>query len=188
MKPIIVIEHLEPKLWPWCKIEYASISKLVQKSNLWFTNIKSDLFLKGLGKCYKKSVRDLNLENVCVLDPDARNSLTPAAAKKFNYFIIGGILGDYPPRNRTKNELTKFILGAETRNLGRGQLSTDNAVFVLKKILDGFYLSNLKFQDGAVIKINKVESIELPYYYPLINGKPRMSKKLVDYLKKKRTF
>ena len=97
-------------------------------------------------------------------------------------------MGDYPPRNRTKNELTKFLLGAEIRNLGKNQLSTDNAVFVLKKILDGFSLNNLKFQNGAVIKINKVESIELPYYYPLINGKPRISKKLVAYLKKKRTF
>ena len=88
MKPIIVIEHLEPKLWPWCKIEYESISKIVPKSNLWFTNIKNDLYLKSLGKCCKKSVRELNLENVCVLDPDARESLTPTEAKKFNYVKV----------------------------------------------------------------------------------------------------
>ena len=39
---IYVIEHLEPKLWEWCEIEYESISKIVGKENLWFTNIKNE--------------------------------------------------------------------------------------------------------------------------------------------------
>jgi len=39
-KTVYIIEHLEPKLFPWCMIEYKHISKTVGKSNLWFTNIK----------------------------------------------------------------------------------------------------------------------------------------------------
>ena len=35
-----IIEHLEPRLWKWCMIEYKNISKIVGRKNLWFTNIK----------------------------------------------------------------------------------------------------------------------------------------------------
>ncbi|MEK6847068.1 MAG: SAM-dependent methyltransferase [Nanoarchaeota archaeon] len=188
MKQIIIIEHLEPKLWPWCKIEYESISKIIHKSNLWFTNIKNSNFLKKIGKVSKKSIKEINLENACVLDPNASKKLTPKEAKKFKYFIIGGILGDYPPRKRTKKELTKFLPQAQKRNLGKKQFSTDNAVFVLKKIINGTPLKKIKFQNKAIVKINQIESIELPYYYPLVNGKPRISKKLIKYLKSKNTF
>ena len=188
MKQTIIIEHLESKLWPWCKIEYESISKIIPKSNLWFTNIKNNNFLKKLGKSSKKSVKELNLKNACVLDLEASKTLTPRESKKFDYFIIGGILGDYPPKKRTKKELTNFLSKAKARNMGTKQFSTDNAVFVLKKIIQGTPLKKIKFQNKAVIKINQVESIELPYYYPLVNGKPRISEKLINYLKKKKDF
>src|SRR3990167_4506583 len=108
MKQIIIIEHLEPKLWHWCKIEYQSISKIIPKSELWFTNIKSNNSMSKIGKLSSKSIKNIKLENACVLDPEAKKTLTPKEAKNFKYFIIGGILGDYPPKKRTKKELTKF--------------------------------------------------------------------------------
>ena len=37
---IYIIEHLEPKLWEWCILEYEHISQTVGKDNLWFTNIR----------------------------------------------------------------------------------------------------------------------------------------------------
>ena len=185
MKPIIIIEHLEPKLWPWCKIEYESILKIIPKSNLLFTNIKSNYkFIKRLGKISKKSIKNIKLKNACILDPNAKKTLTPEDTKKFKYFIIGGILGDYPPRKRTKEELTKFMPNTEARNLGKKQFSTDNAVYVLKEIIQGTPLSSMKFKNKLTIKINEIESIDLPYYYPLINGKPRISEKLIEHLKK----
>ena len=189
MNQIIIIEHLEPKLWTWCIIEYRSISNIIPKSNLWFTNIKQkSTELKKLGNVSKESVIDMVLDNACILDPDAPKTLTPKEAKDFKYFIIGGILGDYPPRKRTKVELTDKMKRAERRNIGKKQFSTDNAVYVLKQIIDGTPLNKMKFQNKLNIKINKIESIELPYYYPLINGKVRISKELVGYLKKKKGF
>ena len=189
MKPIIIIEHLEPKIWPWCKIEYESISRIIQKNKLWFTNIKNNSnFIKKLGKVSKSSIRNIELKNACILDPNAHKRLNPKEAKRFDYFIIGGILGDYPPKKRTKEELTDKIINIPARNLGKKQLSTDNAVYVLKRIIQGTPLKRIKLQNKAVIKVNNIESIELPYYYPIINGKPRISKKLVNYLKRKRTF
>lgn len=129
----------------------------------------------------------MELDNVCILDPDAKKTLTPKESKKFKYYIIGGILGDYPPKKRTKVELTSKMKGV-ARNMGKQQFSTDNAVYVLERIISGTPLSKLKFQNKLNIKINKVESIELPYYYPLINGKPRISNALVNYIKKKKNF
>jgi ribosome biogenesis SPOUT family RNA methylase Rps3 len=189
MKQIIVIEHLEPHVWPWCVIEYKNIAKNIGKSNLWFTNVKEKSSqLKKLGKVSKDSILNIKLESVCVLDPDAKKTLTPKEAKKYKYFIVGGILGDYPPKKRTKVELTKKLKYACARNMGKKQFSTDNAVYVLDKIIKGTPLNKMKFQNKLNIKLNEIESIELPYYYPLINNKPRISKELLNYIKKKKDF
>lgn len=58
-------------------------------------------------------------------------------------FVFGGILGDHPPRDRTK------LLRADIetlRNLGQPQLSTDTAVLVSKLILvNGMELEKIPF-------------------------------------------
>lgn len=190
--PAYIIEHLEPSVYPWCLIEYKNISRIVGKDNLWFTNIKrkskNSEELKKFGKVIKESVTKLNLKNSCILDPEARATLTPKEAKSFDYFIFGGILGDYPPRKRTTPELTSKIKGAEARNIGKAQFSTDNAVLVTKEIVDGKDFKDMKFQDTLTIKINDVESIDLPYSYPITNGKPQISEELIKFLRKKKGF
>ena len=189
MKQTFIIEHLEPKLWEWCIIEYKNISKIIGKKNLWFTNIKENgKKLQALGKVIEESIKNLNLKNACVLDPKAREELNSRDSKKFDYFIFGGILGNHPPEKRTEKELSNYIKWAKKRNLGKAQLSTDSAVFVVKQILEGKKLIEMKFQDSAEIKINKIESVILPYKYPLKNNKVFMSKELVRYLKKKKSF
>jgi ribosome biogenesis SPOUT family RNA methylase Rps3 len=189
MKPIFIIEHLEPRVWKWCTYEYEHISKIVGKKNLWFTNIKrKNKSLEKFGKVFKQSVKEMNLKNVCVLDPEADKTLSPAEANNFDYVVFGGILGDYPPRKRTKKELTKFLPNAEKRNIGKRQLATDNAVYVVHEIIKGKYFSDLKFKQGVTIKINKIESTDLPFRYALVDGKPLISEKVVNYLKRKRDF
>ncbi|MBI2047253.1 hypothetical protein HYT26_03780 [Candidatus Pacearchaeota archaeon] len=189
--PIYIIEHLEPRLSKWCLIEYKHISEIVGKRNLWFSNIKLKKDrekLKRYGRVIKESVSKLNLKNACILDPDARKTLAPKEARKFRYFIFGGILGDYPAKKRTKDKLTKFVKNAAARNIGKKQFSTDNAIYVAKQIASGKNFSNLKFKDKIEIQKNKVESFILPYRYALHEGKPLASKELVRYLKRKRTF
>ena len=221
MKPIFIIEHLEPKLWPWCIIEYKSISKLVGKDNLWFTNInkRDKQKLSNYGKVYTESIKniDINLDKTCILDPDAPKTLEPKDAKSFHYFIFGGILGDDPPRKRTAPELTHFLPKAHKRNIGKEQFSTDNAVYVTSEIIKGKSLKEIEFQDTIEIPINNVESVILPYRYPLIKkslsprgtfgcsgmqrpkgrglnripdikSKPRISQELITYLKNKKGF
>lgn len=190
-KQIYIIEHLEPKLFEWCLIEYEHISKIVGKSNLWFTNIKSDADackLKKFGRVFRNPVMDFKLTNSCILDPEATQVLSPKDASRYSYFIFGGILGDYPPKKRTKQELTKFIKNADTRHIGEEQMSTDNAVYTVKQIASGKKFSDLKYCDKISVKINEFEEIDLPYRYNLVKGKPFMSPKIVAYLKRKKSF
>ena len=188
-KLIYIIEHLEPELFEWCLIEYEHISETVGKDNLWFTNIEDEKAKKKLekfGKVFSESVRDMDLKNSCVLDPESNKTLE--TSDNFEYYIFGGILGDYPPKKRTKEELTKFIVNAETRNIGKEQMSTDNAVYTVKQIVSGNKFSELKFIDNASIEINEFETVDLPYRYNLVNGGPFMSKKIRNYLIKKKGF
>jgi ribosome biogenesis SPOUT family RNA methylase Rps3 len=189
MKPIFIIEHLEPKLWPWCIIEYTSISAIVGKNNVWFTNLNTQK-LSNCGRVIKKPVSKLEIDfsQACILDPLAKDTLTPKAAKQYRYFIMGGILGEEKLNGRTKRELTAQFPQVHAYNLEIDQFSTDNAVYVTNKIIEGTPISKMPFKDTIEIRMNAIESVILPYRYPLVNGKPRISPELITYLKKKKGF
>jgi len=185
--PLYVIEHLEPHVYNWCKLEYTHISKRVGKENLLFTNT-ANIFLKTIGRVDKKKAKQLTFEKACVLDPDSSVLLTSAIAKKFEIFIFGGILGDDPPKERTKVELSASDLPYPRFNLGKEQMSTDTAVIVTKKIVDGTPLDKLTFQQGIEIEVNDSESVVLPYKYLVIDGTPLLAPGLVEKLKKQKGF
>jgi ribosome biogenesis SPOUT family RNA methylase Rps3 len=182
-KPIYIIEHLEPELFEWCLIEYEHISETVGKESLWFTNINNSKDrdkLNKFGKVFSESVRTLNLSKICVLDPEAKEILKPS--DNFDYYVFGGILGDNPPRKRTGPELTRFLPNCSVRNIGKEQMSTDNAVFTVKQILNGKDFNQLNFIDDVSLEINEFESVDLPYRYNFIDGKPFMSEKKKRFL------
>lgn len=188
-KNIFIIEHLENRLWKWCLSEYKNISKIVGKSNLRFSNVKrGNKMLEKYGKVFKESVKEMNLKNTCILDPDSNMILKSKEARKFNFFIFGRILGNYPPRKRTKKVLSRFIPHVKIRNIGKKQMATDNAVYVVNKIINGKEINELKFKDKIEIEINEIESVILPYRYVLLYGKPLISKEIIYYLKRKKGF
>lgn len=185
-----IIEHLEDEMYPWCIIEYEQISRRAGKDNILFTNVpkKDQAKIKKFGETTDKSVLHLKLERSCLLDPKAEKTLTPADAKRFYSFIFGGILGDHPERGRTEKYLTSKLKGVETRNLGKKQMSTDTAVLATKLVLQGKRIEQLEFKDSLALKLKKGkihEEVILPYRYVILEGKPAISKKLVNYLKKK---
>ncbi|MFH1066084.1 MAG: SAM-dependent methyltransferase [Nanoarchaeota archaeon] len=197
-----VIEHFG-KAFKWHLIEYEHISKLVGKENLIFTNVKGKKeALSAFGETRKESiaelcehasgdpneVRNLGFPDVCILDPASDKILTPEDCKRFKYLVFGGILGDYPPRERTKELLTCRMKNVETRNLGKEQMPTDNAVYAAKLIAEGKRFEDIKFIDTIEIDVRKGLSVELPFRYISINGKPLVSEKLVEFLKKRRTI
>ena len=175
-----IIEHLESKLYEWCLIEYAHIAKIVGKQNLIFTNVKSPkeaIKLRKLGEVKKESVTKLNLKNSCLLDPKASKLLSPK--DKFDYFILGGILGDFPEQGRTEKYLTSKLKNVEVRNLTDKQMSTDTAVLVTKLIATGTPIDKIPFLDSPLITIKNgdiTEEINLPYRYISKDNKPLMSK------------
>ncbi|MBW3019006.1 hypothetical protein KY329_02365 [Candidatus Woesearchaeota archaeon] len=183
---MIIVEHLDKEVFKWCEIEYEHISEVIGKQNVMFTNTDSSVLAK-LGKVEKKSVRELGLKEACVLDPDAKETLTPEIAKKYKYFIFGGILGDYPPKKRTKEELTTK-LPYPAYNLGKEQMSTDTAVIVVQQIIDGTPLNKLKFVDELEIEIEEGLSVTLPFRYLILDNKVQISPKIVELLREQEGF
>jgi ribosome biogenesis SPOUT family RNA methylase Rps3 len=182
----LVIEHLEPKLWKWCMVEYKHISDSVGKENVIFTNIKSPSerkTLEKLGKVIEKSIKDIKLKNLCVLDPGAKATLT-SKDRKFDYLLLGGILGDFPMRRRTKKELTD-VLGYPARNLSNYQMSTNTAAYVAWKILHGTPISKMKFKRGLTVKSGECEDITLPFRFLIEDGKIFMPKGYIELIKNK---
>ena len=188
---LYILEHLELRLYKWCYLEYQHISKIVGKEHLLFTNIKTASQKNKLlpfGKVEQRSVTELNLQRACILDPFAQKTLKPEDKHLFDYFIFGGILGDYPMKARTKVELSNK-LNAQIRNIGKEQFPTDNAFYVVKQIIENNkQLSDLKFKDELELPIKEGESVHLPFRYVLIKGKPLVYPKLMHYLKTKKGF
>ena len=186
-----IIEHLEPRLWKWCIVEYTHISEFVGKNNLIFTNIikpADKIKLSKLGKVYKESIKELQtkseFKNLCILDPGAKQTLQPSD-NKFNYILLGGILGDFPPKKRTKKELTSYLNRIPIRNLGKNQMSTNTAAYVAWKIINGIPLKQIKFMRKLVVKINESEEIELPFKFVVENNKPVLAKGYIKMIKEK---
>ena len=192
MNKKFVIEHLEKSMWPWCKVEYENSAKLISPYKLIVTNVKKGNYSFGKNSKIERrkfSEFDIDWKRVCVLDPKARKVLKTEDKEKFDYFVFGGILGDEKFNGRTGDELTmKLPSEVSLRHIGSKQFSTDNALFVTRMILDGKKLKDIKFENNVEVKINEIESVMLPYCYPLINGKPQISDKLITYLKRKKSF
>lgn len=182
----IVIEHLEPEVYEWCIVEYERISKIIGKENLIFTNIESKA-LEKIGDVKKESVKDLKFEDACVLDPEAKETLTPEIARKYKYFILGGILGDDPPKARTKEELTRFVK-YPAYNLGKEQMSTDTAAQVVKMIFDGTPLEKMEFINGLEIEVEDGLSVTLPYKYLIVGDEVQIDPRIIEKLRTQEEF
>jgi len=178
-----IIEHMDPKLWPWSIIEYRHISSSVGKENLIVTNVKEKDIEKIADICevHTETTDELELDRVCILDPAAEKTLEPSDAKQFDYLVFGGILGNDPPEARTKD---LQVAGAERRNLGKEQFPTDNAVMVVKKIIEGTPFEKLRFTYNITIELDEGEEMILPFKYLLIDGKPFISKEIIEHVKK----
>jgi ribosome biogenesis SPOUT family RNA methylase Rps3 len=90
------------------------------------------------------------LKSVSLLDLRAKKALDHSDRQELNVLIFGGILGDHPPRDRTK-PLREF-LGDNMRHLGPVQMSTDTAILTSQIILaDGVELGQIPFVDAPEV-------------------------------------
>ncbi len=188
MKPTIVIEHLEPEMSLWILLEYRHAGLIVgDRDMLWFTNIPARYkkILDKYGRVYEKSILELvPQEKIVILDPQAEKPLTYDDLLG-KYVVIGGILGDYPPRGRTKELLSSRAPRAEKRNIGEGQYSIDGTVYYVMYLWKHGSMNEFKYVDGVKINTNEGH-IFLPFRYPVEDNRPILAPGLKEYLLSKR--
>ncbi|KKY22951.1 hypothetical protein UCDDS831_g03386 [Diplodia seriata] len=163
-----VVEHLDPELEAWSSLEYAAIareSRAVQCRFL-LSSVPETLKLpEKLVHIDGLEVEHDSIENlfekakVCLLDPAAKQELSPADGDHFDVFLFGGILGDDPPRDRT----------SELR----------------KKGFEGLPLESIPFVDNPEIRVDAHESTEMPFRYVTNkDGQPIMPEGMMELIKK----
>ena len=185
---LFAIEHLEPKLSEWLYIEYSHAARIVGRKRLLVTNVKKKGEFRKLVKIARverKRARELFKQHeLIVLDPRARKKLSPTDMRGRGAIVIGGILGEDPPLGRTRELLTRILPRASARNLGKEQLAIDGATYLAKQVSECKSLEEVPVQHGLEIQISEVQSTFLPYTFPLVRGKPLISRELVAYLKR----
>ena len=185
---LFAIEHLEPKLSEWLFMEYSHAAQIVGREKLLITNVKRKSEFQKLAKITnverKRACELFEQRELIVLDPRARKKLSPADMKNKRAIVIGGILGEETPMGRTEELLTKSLPWASARNIGRHQFPIDGATYVAKQVSDGKSLEEIPVKLGLEVAIDSGHSVLLPYAYPLVDGKPLISQKLVAYLKR----
>ncbi len=188
-KPLIVIEHLEEELSPWLLLEYRHASLIAGRENIVFTNVPKEyhnILSKYAVKVYEESILNLFDHNkILILDPAAAQRVNSNDIDRIDYIVVGGILGDHPPRKRTYKYLSSKAPRALKRNIGEGQYSIDGAVYVITKFIDTRDLESIEYVDGLTIshvENGVVREIYLPFRYPVVNGEPLLAPGLKEYL------
>lgn len=188
MKPRIVIENMEDPT-PWVVGEYLHSYRIAGKRIL-----VSNAPIKMI-ETLKKMEPELEAtpqpaSEVCrrkktlLLDPDAHTRLDPILLRRYDCVVVGGIMGDYPRKGRTKI-IRETMPWADTANIGPEQFSVDGTVYVIVSMLEG-----KRLEDIPVVKRPEIEirtplgsyTLELPFAYPLVDGKPLISEDVIWYL------
>jgi ribosome biogenesis SPOUT family RNA methylase Rps3 len=177
----VIVEHLEECISPWMLSEYRFLSRIFE-GRVVFTNvrnIKDREKLEGLGVVYSEDfleiIKKLRLKKVVILDPQAEKQLRHHELREVDAVVIGGIMGDHPPKGRTYQLITSRAKNLESRNLGKKQFTIAGTAYVLKEIEGGKELEELDIREGLRLerRVNNIEvTVELPYVFPYKDGRP----------------
>ena len=182
--PLIVIENLEP-ITEWVLLEYRHASKIAM-GNIIFTNV-DDKRLEKLGKVYRESFTEVvEPDKTIILDPSAERPLRTEDFERYRYFVIGGICGDHPPKNRTRELISSRLPAAERRNLGKKQLTTDSAVLMIMLVYAGERIEDIEVTESVEIKYSENESTVLPFGYIVMENRAIITPGLIELLVKRR--
>lgn len=187
-----VVEHIDDGFYEWSIIEYTSIVRMTDQPVI-ISNLKHFLpqaqELLPTAHCFAESFSTMvtDPQRVCLLDMRAELTLTPEDSQHFDFYLFGGILGDHPPRDRTKQlRDCNFPM----RHLGPIQMPTNTALNVVKLIIEDSQLfEDLKFVDHPEIAIRSEECEEIIEmegfrYLADSNGKPIIEPDLMPLLAK----
>jgi len=114
-----IVEHLDTELEAWSTLEYLTISQETHASGSRFllTSVPKDFTLpsqltdvEGL-TIEHNSVEELFADRkdvVCLLDPSAKEELSPEDGEAFEVFLFGGILGMFCTKEDVMSELIRM--------------------------------------------------------------------------------
>ncbi|KAL2915686.1 hypothetical protein HK105_204871 [Polyrhizophydium stewartii] len=186
-----VVEHLEEEIEGWSELEYRNMLANVGHGNLWLSHVSESVARNPPASLAGAVVstnsiqtwEGVDLSRVLLADPAATQPLSPEDAGNYDYILFGGILGDDPPRDRTK-ELR--VMGFATRHLGKEQMTTDTAVLVSQIVLEkGVPLDQIDYVDRPEIKLGRRETVIMPFrYIRLPDGQPRLPPGMLEHLKR----
>jgi len=193
---IIVIENFENEASRWILAEYREVIRISKKENvsIVFSNVKDPILMvilekEGATAIYEEGWRKFNLSNSIVLDPQAKYTLEPWELNVACCVVIGGIMGDHPPKGRTYI-ISSYYTNAAKRNIGPYQFSVDGTVKVILNMLKGYRLNEIDTVGPPIVlalkgPLDDEMEIELPYIYPAKpDGSPNISKELVKLLER----
>ena len=98
-----IVEHLDPELGSWSTLEYLTIAQESAEAGAAFClssvppdlHLPTELRIEALHVTHR-SVEELYADDksrVCLLDPAAKEELSPEDGERFGVFLFGGILG-----------------------------------------------------------------------------------------------
>ncbi|MEB3851238.1 MAG: hypothetical protein LRS49_01475 [Desulfurococcales archaeon] len=176
-----MVEHMEEGVSRWMLEEYLEAARAASEAgaellvaNASDPTVYATLRAAGLRVWRWSACRLLDRPDTVLLDPAAPRRLEPWEASLARAILVGGIMGDHPPRGRTRL-LSWRCPSAAKRNLGPHQLSIDGAVKVALEVAGGRSLDEVELAVSPRIEVETpmgpVE-VELPYAYPLRGGRP----------------
>lgn len=140
-----IVEHMEEELFPWCMIEYKRICRTVGHENFVVTNLAT--VQEYISEAQSILSLGIPFDRICLLDSEATQELSPEDAQDFDYFLLGGILGNVDEFDMDRTALLRQH-GFPTRNLGHMQMTTDTAVKTAHIILTkALYMNEIPFID-----------------------------------------
>jgi len=188
----VLIEHMEEKPTRWLLAEYAEAHEAAARAGmtLLVTGVRDPALqslLSNMGIPWEEghAWELADRPGTIVLDMWAARDLEPVEAGAACCFVVGGIMGDYPPRMRGAL-LTGMFDWASTRRMGREQMTIHTAVWAVGLVASGTPVNRLPLAVGGVVEVETPMgrvSVELPYAYPRgEDGRPRVPERVARIL------
>ena len=88
----------------------------------------------------------------------AEKELSPEDAEEFDVFLLGGILGDFPSKDKTSLLRTE---GFKSRHLGELQMTTDTALLATKLVIENqVKLNDIPYSDEPEFEKKKGKKVQ----------------------------
>jgi len=179
----VVVDNMEVRASKWAVEEYVESSHVAKSigaefyvSGIITPELEALLARRGV-ELLLDSRSLCNRPDSILLDLWAEKTLDPLEVWGARCFVIGGIMGDHPPRGRTRLLYDKYPYAAK-RNLGHLQFSVDGAVKMLAKILAGMHVNEAEIIYPVSLEVKGhlgTVIVELPYAYPAESGRPMIA-------------